>query len=108
MKVKFLYLPEGLGLVVEEGDLGLSEETDCRISVVDGECLLILSDVAISLDIDLLDHLKTGRQTIFIYRSLPDNPIMRYDGLIDLDRDQVLKAIGILEFLQERSREAAD
>lgn len=103
MDKKILLINDGLIALVSE-EFRLLEDignTEIKLDLAEYGATLILEGIQVFLPSDVLTHLETtDGANIYFYVSSPYELIAEYQGCISLNRDEILKLNGALEYGQ--------
>ncbi|MBT0663139.1 hypothetical protein KI809_02395 [Geobacter pelophilus] len=103
MGKKILLVNDGIIAIVSE-DFSNREKvgnSEIKLALADFGATLTLEGYQFCLPSDVLTHLeKTDGANIYFYESSPYDLIAEYQGCISLDRDEILKLKGALEYSQ--------
>ncbi len=103
MGKKILLVNDGIITLVSEDFCNREKNgnSEIELALADFGAILTLEGYQFCLPSDVLSHLeKTDGANIYFYVSSPYDLIAEYQGCISLDRDEILKLKGALEYNQ--------
>lgn len=96
---KWMLLTNGVAAIVgNDFVMPSGDNVHIEATILDGVPILMVNENFISLNEHLLDHLVLTSAVVFLYRNINREYLHRYEGMLTLDRDQLLMVKGGIKF----------
>src|SRR5690242_7378851 len=100
-----LYLPLGIGILVEDAQVSTEQEIEIALDLLPNRTIKIGNPYIDELIIDfqILEHLTETAPMLYFYghKKGQTDKVSTYLGMVELERDALLEIKGALKYLRE-------